>query len=74
MLFGRRGHVESSGTHLMSDEYTASLNAGKDYRHSVIHHASKFIEANVHVNNIELLARAGQADAARQRTTTMAKK
>ena len=37
----------------MSDEYNASRNARRDYKHSVIHHAHKFIKSNVHVNSIE---------------------
>ena len=48
-----RGHIESSGTHLVSDENTACRNAGIDYKHSVVHHAAKLAEDNVHVNNIE---------------------
>lgn len=50
-----RGHIESSGTYLMSDGFSAYWNARGDYKHAVIHLVHKFAEGNVHVSNIESL-------------------
>ena len=53
VIFCRHAHIESSGTLLISDENNAYRNAGRGYKHSVIHHALKFVKGNVHGNNVE---------------------
>lgn len=41
------------GSSLYSDQANAYVRVGKEYAHKVINHAEKYVEGNVHTNNIE---------------------
>ena len=41
------------GSALYSDEFRSYQHVGKEYAHQVINHAEKYVEGNVHTNNIE---------------------
>ncbi len=41
------------GSALYSDEWRGYQHVGKEYAHQVINHAEKYVEGNVHTNNIE---------------------